>query len=127
MASSKTMAQFDPSPAADPHPNGTIWAAALWDLRTWLGAQITDVLVIKALLLIGRLSEPGREKTVTAVRHLRETYAAGLAAVLEADEELNSGRNRETILRSFGRRGICPRQEFHGSHASLEVSSVRHS
>jgi len=31
LVSHKTMGEFDPAPKADPHANGTIFAAALWD------------------------------------------------------------------------------------------------
>jgi hypothetical protein len=34
LVSRKTMDDFDSGPKADPHANGTIWGAALWDLRT---------------------------------------------------------------------------------------------
>src|SRR5213082_3479002 len=59
LASAKTMADYDSSPNADPHLNGTIWAAGLWDLRARLeatesdGGHQTDLLVLKALLELG--------------------------------------------------------------------------
>ena len=59
LVSRKTMADFDSGPKADPHANGTIWAAALWGLRTELsrgeadGGKKCDLLLLKTLLLIG--------------------------------------------------------------------------
>ena len=59
LSSPKTMADFAPRPNADPHSNGTIWAAALWDMRRHIaasdsgGASVSDMLVLKALLLMG--------------------------------------------------------------------------
>ena len=59
LSSSKTMADFDHKPGADPHRNGTICAAALWDMRRHIaaadsgGASVSDMLVLKALLLLG--------------------------------------------------------------------------
>ncbi len=100
LASAKTMRDYDESPGADPHVNGTIWGAALWDLRTRLspanGARATDLLVVQMLLLLGRL--PLR----------RTTFQSGLAALLHADELLNAARHRATILSSFAARGIVP-------------------
>src|SRR3984893_14674636 len=83
LSSSKTMADFDSSPTADPHANGTIWGAALWDLRTRLGriepegARRTDLMVLKALLLSGRLPKPGSNPSIRAIRRVRKSYAVG--------------------------------------------------
>ncbi|HEX2714791.1 MAG TPA: M36 family metallopeptidase, partial [Candidatus Acidoferrales bacterium] len=112
LTSSKTMADYDLSPRADPHANGTIWAAALWDLRTLLdatkptGARQTDLLVLKALLLLGKVVDPAREATATSTCHARESYAAGLNALLQADKQLNDGRHEKIILASFSKRGV---------------------
>jgi hypothetical protein len=112
LASAKTMADFDAGPGADPHANGTIWAAALWDLRNRLsilvhaGAQVTDRLVLKALLLIGQLPGNWRSAQIRAVRHMRQSYATGLVALLQADELLSSAAYRREILRCFANRGI---------------------
>jgi len=98
LASPKTMQHFDPRPGADPHANGTIWGAALWDLRSRLsaaeGALATDLLVLQALLLLGHV----------VVR--RSTFQAGLAALLHADEVLHAARHRAIILNTFAQRGI---------------------
>lgn len=37
LMSKMTMADYDPGPRADPHVNGTIWAAMLWELRSDIG------------------------------------------------------------------------------------------
>jgi len=92
------MQHFDPRPDADPHANGTIWGAALWDLRSRLsaaeGALATDLLVLQALLLLGHV----------VVR--RSSFQAGLAALLHADEVLHAARHRAIILNTFAQRGI---------------------
>ena len=112
LSSSKTMADFVASPTADAHANGTIWGAALWDLRTRLsriepeGVRQTDLMVLKALLLIGRLPKDGSDASIRAIRRVRKSYAVGLATLLWADELLNSSRYREIILATFSRRGI---------------------
>lgn len=118
LTSSKTMATYDYGPKADVHTNGTIWGAALWDLRTQLGAtdgeglRQTDLLVLKALLLLGKLVPRWQEATVKNVRLTRKSFEVGLAALLLADELLYRGIHRETILEVFGRRGIWPAQPF---------------
>src|SRR5258706_9637687 len=78
LVSHKSMDDFDSGPKADPHANGTIWAAALWDLRTEMSrsedaaARKCDLLVLKTLLLIGTLS-PG-EGAVGETRRIRAGY-----------------------------------------------------
>jgi hypothetical protein len=114
LVSSKTMADYDASPAADAHANGTIWAAALWDLRTTLGrieadgVRRTDLMVVQALLLLGRLRDTSGEKTVNELRRLRKRFETGAAAMLQADEVLYAGRHRELIHGSFSQRGVEP-------------------
>jgi len=68
----------------------------------------TDLLVLKALLLLGKLVDPTRESTVANIRRARESYTAGLNALLQADERLNAGRHQKMILASFSKRGIQP-------------------
>ena len=132
LTSCKTMANYDPSPGADAHTNGTIWATALWDLRMRLsatepgGVRQADLLVLKALLLLGQLVELGREANVTSIRRARQTYAVGLTALIQADEVLYEGRNREPILASFARRGVQPAPSFkkgRGDELALDLES----
>jgi len=99
LVSPKTMADYASGPGADAHTNGTIWAASLWTLRSRLGARATDLLVLKALLLMGCLKNTDGRATVSSVRRVRKSFAAGLAALLHADELLNAGRNRDVLPR----------------------------
>ena len=114
LSSSKTMAAFDHEPKADPHLNGTIWGAGLWDLRTHLlaqspqGARQADLLLLKALLLIGQLMGERNPPTLQSVREARKTFKVGLGALLQADEELFDGQHQDVILEIFARRGIAP-------------------
>lgn len=112
LISSKTMADYDFGKKADPHTNGTIWAAALWDLRSQFvancseGARSMDRLLLMALLLMGRLEGGIQPPTVATVCHAREGFKVGLAALIQADERLYAGRHSEMILAKFARRGI---------------------
>jgi hypothetical protein len=126
LVSAKTMADYDPSPGADEHDNGTIWAAALWDLRTQLqadgpeGVRRADLLVLQTLLLIGRTEGAAGEATPAAIAHARAGFPAALAALLRADELLYAGQHRRTIRAVFGRRGLQPerRPVFSGGSQS---------
>ncbi len=118
LVSRKSMADYDSRPEADPHGNGTIWAAALWDLRTRLenarsgGARQTDLLVLQSLFLIGRRT--GSQSTARSTAKAREGFSVALAALLEADERLDRGRNRREILETFRLRGVYPPQSIAG-------------
>ena len=43
----------------DSHRNGNIWASVLWDTRSVVGAQETDLLVMKMLVLFGKVGPAG--------------------------------------------------------------------
>lgn len=114
LTSMVTMSDFDDSNGADAHKNGTIWAAALWDMKTQLrseetdGVDLADLIVLRSLVILGRTSSDLREKNLRKICRLRESYSVALAALLEADQQLHSGLHSETILESFGKRGIKP-------------------
>lgn len=114
LASAKTMANYDSAANADPHTNGTIWAAALWDLRTRLkatepdGAHQTDLLVLQALLGLASITSPEGETPTEYLPRVRASFEVGLASLLRADELMNGGRYREVILSCFNRRTIHP-------------------
>jgi hypothetical protein len=127
------MAQYDVSPKADAHANGTIWGAALWDMRTRLsltqpdGARRADLIVLQALLLLGRLVDRGDEPSVRGSRALRRSFASGAAAILQANKILNSGKYSDLILSSFSKRGIQPmeyteRRRTIGSRPQVETA-----
>ena len=122
LTSAKTMTDFDSSPGADPHANGTIWAAALWDLRARLvhrhaeGVRRTDLMVLKALLLMGTIDGEEQPPTVKTTSRARESFAVGLAALLEADAVLYTNQHRPLILETFAKRGIDPTQHCSVRH-----------
>jgi hypothetical protein len=132
LTSRKTIDDYDTEPLADVHTNGTIWAATLWDLRTHLaatqpdGIRKTDLLVLKALVLMGKLTPRWQETSVTSVRLARKNFDVGLTSLLLADEQLNRSQHRETILGIFGKRGIRPAPSFRqGRHGELFLDTQR--
>jgi hypothetical protein len=77
----------------EPHADGEIWSACLWELRAALGADVADRLVL-------------------AHHHLvtpRATFRTAVAALLTADRRLSGGKNSAAIREVFERRGVLPR------------------
>jgi Zn-dependent metalloprotease len=72
------------------HRDGEVWAAALWDLRTQLGATITDNIVLN-----------GMKFTPT-----RPSFLNARDGILQADQSLNGGANRCAIWTVFARHGM---------------------
>jgi hypothetical protein len=72
------------------HRDGEVWAAALWDLRTQLGATISDNIVLN-----GMKFTPNRPSFLNA----RD-------GILQADQNLNAGANRCAIWTVFARHGM---------------------
>jgi Zn-dependent metalloprotease len=72
------------------HNDGEVWAATLWDLRTQLGATITDRLVLN-----------GMKFTPT-----RPSFLNARDGILQADQNLNAGANRCAIWAVFARHGM---------------------
>lgn len=69
----RTFTEFDYSPQADPHYNGTIWATFLWQLRRilmeefrWSGRSV-DKVVLEMLLRVGKIGRPNPQ----GCRHIR--------------------------------------------------------
>ena len=72
------------------HNDGEVWAATLWDLRTQLGAAVSDRLVLN-----GMKFTPNRPSFLNA----RD-------GILQADQNLNGGANRCAIWAVFARHGM---------------------
>ncbi|MBI4877488.1 MAG: M36 family metallopeptidase [Acidobacteria bacterium] len=75
---------------AEPHRDGELWAAALWDLRKALGQQAADKLVLRALLLTP----------------CRPSFIDARDAIVAADQALNGGSNQARIFQVFARHGM---------------------
>ncbi|MGA9771960.1 MAG: M36 family metallopeptidase [Blastocatellia bacterium] len=72
------------------HRDGEVWAAALWDLRTTLGAAISDRIVLE-----------GMKFTPCS-----PSFLNARDGILQADQSLNAGANRCTIWTVFARHGM---------------------
>jgi hypothetical protein len=84
-----------------------------------------DLLLLKALLLIGQLRGNQAPPTVASVRDARTSFAVGLGALLEADKALFDGRHEAAILKTFAARGIVPESNGRVSTRSDELSAAR--
>jgi Zn-dependent metalloprotease len=72
------------------HNDGEVWAATLWDLRTQLGASITDNIVLNGMKFTP--SSP--------------SFLNARDGILQADQNLNGGANRCAIWAVFARHGM---------------------
>jgi hypothetical protein len=129
VVSPRTMGSYVRGPAADAHANGTIWAAALWELRarvaarlqTRAGGKSVDRLVVQALLLIGddnRAAGDGADRARSLTTARRSFRRAG-AALLRADALIYGGSLRDEIATTLRARGIHPE----GSAEPLAVAA----
>jgi Zn-dependent metalloprotease len=87
-----TFESFDHGPDADEHDNGRIWSAALWDIRTAMGRDVADRIIIESHFQLDGFT----------------TFARGGRAVLDADRNLYCGRHVPQLRRIFQSRGIGP-------------------
>ena len=72
------------------HRDGEVWAATLWDLRTSLGAAITDRLVLEGM----KFTPCG------------PSFLNARDGILQADQAVNGGANRCAIWTVFARHGM---------------------
>jgi Zn-dependent metalloprotease len=92
----------------EPHDDGEIWSACLWEIRTALGRRITDTLVIAHHFLLSRTA----------------TFENAANALITADKNLNEGRNEDVIRDVFERRGILPNQKRKNKRAGLPFDEL---
>src|SRR5262249_2326722 len=71
------------------------------------------LLLLQALILLGKMMGDEHPPTPESVREVRESYSVGLAALLHADENLFGSQHRNLILETFGQRGISPEADLH--------------
>jgi len=87
-----TYESFNHGETADVHDNGQIWSATLWDVRSALGRDIADRVILESHFQLDGFT----------------TFARGARAIIDADRNLYRGRNAEALRRVFHRRGIGP-------------------
>lgn len=112
LTSFKTMTDFDFRKDADPHLNGTILGATLWDIRQALnkseiiGARKMDMLILKSLILIGQIHDSDYRPTKKGTRKYRSGFNLILTALLHADWLLFHNGHAGIIFNSFLKREI---------------------
>jgi hypothetical protein len=74
------------------HNNGSIWAATLWDVLKALGRSLSDPIIIESHFQLDGFT----------------TFARGARAILDADRNLNRGKNVGRLKSIFAVRRIGP-------------------
>lgn len=87
-----TLTYHDFRKRGDEHDNGVIWAATLWDIRRALGRKRADTIIVESHFQLDGFT----------------TFARGARAILDADRNLNLGRNVVRLRRIFRKRRIGP-------------------
>jgi hypothetical protein len=105
LAAPWTMDSFRGGHDADPHADGTIWAAALWEARArapevGYASEYVDAALLHGLARLGR--ERGLERD-GKTRRMRRYYGTLLTAVLEAAGDASLAGHVERVM---ARRGI---------------------
>ncbi|MBC7974844.1 MAG: M36 family metallopeptidase, partial [Myxococcales bacterium] len=92
------------------HAAGEIWAATLWDVRTALGAAVTEQLVVSGMKLTP----------------CSPTMLQARDAILSADQQINGGANRCPIFRAFAGRlmGTGASSPNHNSTTAIVTSTA---
>jgi len=72
------------------HKDGEVWAAALWDLRTQLGAATSDLLVLNGMKFTP----------------IRPSFLDARDGIIQADQNMNGGANFCAIWVVFARHGM---------------------
>ena len=79
-------------PKGDEHVNGQIWSATLWEVRTLLGRQKADRVILESHFQLDGFTD----------------FARGARAILDADRNLEGGRHQMALKKIFRRRKIGP-------------------
>jgi hypothetical protein len=127
LTSRLTIADFVPGRGRDKHANGTIWAAALWELRTSLdaghcgGARLADTIVLASLLRLASWPAGARGARPSVVRRARSSFVTAAGALVDAAAELGGTRAEVQAYVALARRGIPvpPRSDSRREVAAL--------
>ncbi|MFZ0329019.1 MAG: hypothetical protein WBP64_11680 [Nitrososphaeraceae archaeon] len=92
----------------EPHDDGEIWSACMYEIRTALGRKTTDTLVIPHHFVLSRSA----------------TFQNAANALITADKNLNGGRNQNVMPNVFIHRGILPNQNRKNKRAGLPFDQL---
>lgn len=92
----------------EPHNDGEIWSACLWQLRGALGGRMTDKLVIAHHFLLKPTA----------------SFEDAANALITTDKQLNAGQNGESIRSIFVTRGILPNKKRGNMRAGENFSWI---
>lgn len=90
------------------HDDGEIWSACLWQIRVALGGRVADKLVLAHHFLLTPQSG----------------FEDAAKALITTDQQLNQGRNVETIRNVFVRRGILPNPKRRNRRAGVRFRDI---
>jgi len=90
------------------HDDGEIWSACLWQIRIALGGRVADTLVLAHHFLLTPQSG----------------FEDAAKALITTDQQLNQGRNVETIRNVFVRRGILPNPKRRNRRAGVRFRDI---
>jgi extracellular elastinolytic metalloproteinase len=95
---------------AEVHAVGELWAATLWDVRTALGAAITNQLVVSGMKLTP----------------CSPTMLQARDGIIQADANINGGANRCALFRAFAGRlmGTGASSATHNSTTTIVTSTA---
>jgi hypothetical protein len=74
----------------EPHADGELWSAVLWEARAAVGAEVMDRLVVEAHFAVSRW----------------EKFPGAAEAIVETDRALYGGRHVDALLLAFMGRGM---------------------
>src|SRR6185503_15833871 len=90
------------------HKDGEVWAAALWDLRTQLGAAVADLLVLNGMKFTP----------------VRPSFLDARDGILQADQNMNGGANFCAIWVVFARHGMGVSASGNDGHQHNAATNV---
>jgi hypothetical protein len=93
-----TSAEYPATPDASPYEIGMVYSGALWDLRSVVGATVSETLAMKAFALL-----PNNNPSIPGVQ---ATLVDALNAMVQADTSLYGGSHADLIRQAFGVHGI---------------------
>jgi hypothetical protein len=99
-----TMAHFRGGHDADPHTDGTIWAAALWDARARAEPaghppEHVDDALLRGLARLGRAPVTDRDQETL---RSRQDFGTALAAVLDSTADAALADHLERVMAAHG-------------------------